>query len=54
VKAIDAPSVQTKLKKIGADIVAPERRSSGYLADFLRNEIRKWQTAIAAAKMPMQ
>ncbi len=52
--AMEAPSVQTQLKQIGADIVAPERRSPNYLKDFLKSEIEKWATAIRAANIRIE
>jgi tripartite-type tricarboxylate transporter receptor subunit TctC len=51
---LETPSVQARLKEIGADIVAPERRSPGYLQSFLKGEIEKWVTAIKAANIRVE
>jgi hypothetical protein len=37
----------------GADLVAPERRSSEYLQGFLAYEIAKWETTIKASGLAM-
>ena len=47
-------SVQTRLKEIGADMVAPERRSPDYLQKFLKGEIEKWAAAIKAANIKVE
>jgi tripartite-type tricarboxylate transporter receptor subunit TctC len=47
--AMEAPSVQAQMKKIGADLVAPERRSSIYLRNFVETEIEKWAGPIKAS-----
>jgi tripartite-type tricarboxylate transporter receptor subunit TctC len=52
--AMETPAVQTKLKEIGADIVAPERRSPDYLQTFLGGEIDKWAGAIKAANIKVE
>jgi tripartite-type tricarboxylate transporter receptor subunit TctC len=48
---METPAVQARLKDIGADLVAPERRSPDYLQAFLKNEILKWAAAIKAANL---
>jgi len=48
------PSVQARLKEIGADLVAPERRSSAYLQGFLKADIEKWAAAIKAANLKVE
>ena len=48
---METPAVQARLKDIGADLVAPERRSPDYLQAFLKNEIVKWAAAIKAANL---
>src|SRR6516165_10725131 len=35
VAALENPAIQDRLKQIGGDVVAPERRSPDYLAQFL-------------------
>ena len=41
VAALDTPSVQEKLKEVGAIVVAPDRRSPEYLQAFVESEIKK-------------
>jgi tripartite-type tricarboxylate transporter receptor subunit TctC len=53
VATMDTPSVQARLKDIGADLVAPERRSSDYLAKFVVNEIARWAAPIKASGVSM-
>jgi tripartite-type tricarboxylate transporter receptor subunit TctC len=43
------PSVQAKLGELGAELVAPERRSPDYLQQFVVSEIEKWAVLIKAA-----
>jgi tripartite-type tricarboxylate transporter receptor subunit TctC len=40
--ALDTPAVQEQMKKIGGNLVAPERRSAEYLQGFLASEIARW------------
>jgi tripartite-type tricarboxylate transporter receptor subunit TctC len=49
VAAMNTPDVQMRLKKVGADLAAPERRSSQYLSKFVASEIDKWAGPIKAA-----
>lgn len=51
---METPAVQAQLKLIGADVVAPERRSPEYLQSFLKSEIDKWATVIKAANLEMR
>ena len=46
---MDTPSVQVQMTKVGADLVAPERRSSVYLQAFVEGEIEKWAAPIKAS-----
>ena len=48
---VDTPAVQARLREIEATVVAPQRRSPAYLADFIESEIRKWAEPIKAAKL---
>jgi hypothetical protein len=43
------PSVEQRLKQVGGEAVAPERRSPDYLATFLAAEIKKWEGPIKAS-----
>jgi tripartite-type tricarboxylate transporter receptor subunit TctC len=49
IAALQTPSVQEKLRAIGAVIVAPERQSPEYLRRHVTREIDKWGRAIGAA-----
>ena len=50
VAALEMPSLQQRLKQVGGDdVIAPERRSPEYLAEFLAAEIRKWEAPIKAS-----
>jgi tripartite-type tricarboxylate transporter receptor subunit TctC len=44
--ALDTPSIQERLKVVGATAVPPERRSSEYLRTFLDAELAKWTAII--------
>src|SRR2546422_10386980 len=49
VAAMETPSVQERLKEVGAVTVAPERRSPAYLQTFVASEIEKNAAPIRAA-----
>ena len=49
IAAMTTPAVQARLKEIGADVVAPERRSPEFLQAFVDSEIEKWAGPIRAA-----
>lgn len=49
--AIGMPFLQARLKQIGAEVVAPERRSRAYLRQFVENEIAKWASDLKGAKL---
>jgi tripartite-type tricarboxylate transporter receptor subunit TctC len=53
VATMNAPAVQLRMKEIGADLVAPERRSPEYLQKFVENEIEKWAGPIKASGLSM-
>ena len=44
--AMDAPAVQARMREIGAELVAPERRTPDYLRTFVAGEIAKWAEPI--------
>jgi tripartite-type tricarboxylate transporter receptor subunit TctC len=46
---LDAPAVEERLREIGASPIAPERRTSEYLAAFVEREIAKWSAPIKAS-----
>jgi tripartite-type tricarboxylate transporter receptor subunit TctC len=54
VATLDTPSVQDRLKQIGFDPVAPDRRSPEYLQKFVETEIQKWAGPIKSAGMAGQ
>ena len=49
VATMNAASVRARLDEMGVDLVAPERRSTEYLRDFVRSEIAKWEGPIKAS-----
>jgi tripartite-type tricarboxylate transporter receptor subunit TctC len=54
VAALDMPVVQQRLKQIGGDVIAPERRSPEYLAQFLAAQIKKWEAPIKASGIQLE
>jgi tripartite-type tricarboxylate transporter receptor subunit TctC len=53
VAAMGTPDVQDRLAELGIEVVAPERRSSDYLASFVKREIEKWAGPIKATGVSM-
>jgi tripartite-type tricarboxylate transporter receptor subunit TctC len=53
VAAMDTPSVQERLREVGAVAVAPQRRSPGYLREFVLSEIERNAAPIRAAGLAM-
>jgi tripartite-type tricarboxylate transporter receptor subunit TctC len=51
IAAMETPAVQARLKEIGAEVVAPDRRSPEYLQKFVEREIEKWAGPIKAANI---
>jgi tripartite-type tricarboxylate transporter receptor subunit TctC len=49
VQAMETPAVKERLQGLGAQLVAPDRRSPEYLAGFLKSEIEKWAAPIKAS-----
>ena len=49
VASLETPSIQKRLKEIGAEPALPERRSSEYLARFVVDEIERWARPIKAS-----
>jgi hypothetical protein len=49
VAALEMPSLQQHLKQVGGDVIAPEGRSPEYLAQFVADEIKKWEGPIKAS-----
>jgi len=53
VTAMNNPAVQDQMAKVGADLVAPERRSPQYLQEFVNSEIKRWEGPIKASGVTM-
>ena len=49
VATMNTAEVQAQLQRIGATVVAPERRSSDYLRSFVASEIERWAGPIRAS-----
>ena len=49
IAAMNRPAVQERLRELGAEVVAPERRSPEYLQRFVEGEIKKWAETIKAS-----
>ena len=49
VAAMDTPALQARMREIGAELVAPERRTPNYLHAFVTSEIAKWAAPIKAS-----
>ena len=54
IAAMETPSVQERLRDIGAVVVSPERRSPDYLAKFVASEIEKWAVPIKASGISVE
>ncbi len=48
-KVLDDPAVRGKLEELGLYVVAPQDRSPGHLAQFVKHEIEKWAAPIRAS-----
>jgi tripartite-type tricarboxylate transporter receptor subunit TctC len=46
---LDDPTVRKRLEDLGLEIVAPERRTPQYLAQFVPEEIARWTKVVQAA-----
>ena len=54
VAAMNNPAVQKRFKENSIDLVADERRSSAYLAQFVTDEIAKWAGPIKASGLALE
>jgi tripartite-type tricarboxylate transporter receptor subunit TctC len=54
VAAMNNPTVQKRFKEDGIDLVADERRSSAYLAQFVSDEIAKWAGPIKSSGLVLE
>ena len=52
--ALNDSAMQSRLRDASATVVAPERRSSAYLKDYLPSEIAKWTAIMKASKVPQE
>ena len=48
-KVMDNPALRGKLEELGLYVVAPQERSPGHLAQFVKSEIEKWAAPIRAS-----
>jgi tripartite-type tricarboxylate transporter receptor subunit TctC len=54
VAAMDSPAVKERLQSLGAVLVAPDRRSPEYLAQFVKSEIEKWAVPIKSSGVSVE
>jgi len=54
VATMDTPAVKERLQSVGANIVAPDRRSPEYLGNFVKSEITKWAAPIKASGVAVE
>lgn len=47
--ALEAPAIVSRLREVGAAVVAPERRTPAYLKTFVSKEIASWAKVIKAS-----
>ena len=53
--AMETPALRVQLEKLGASLVAPDRRSGEYLGRYVQSEIEKWRkAATAGGAMPQE
>ena len=52
--AIATPAVQERLAQLGATVAAPNERSSQWLADFVKIEVKKWEAPIKASGVQVE
>lgn len=48
-EAMDSPGLRDELQKLAATLVGPERRTSAYLGQFVKDELVKWGNAMRAS-----
>ena len=49
VAAMNIPVVSERMQSLGVLLVAPERRTPGYLGEFVKREIAKWSVPVKAS-----
>ena len=53
VATMDRPALQGRLRELGTDVIAADRRSSDYLQSFVAREIKKWGAVIKENELAM-
>jgi tripartite-type tricarboxylate transporter receptor subunit TctC len=48
-EAVETPAVRERFESLGVSVVAPQRRTPEYLAEFIPSEIEKWAAPIKAS-----
>ena len=48
-KALDNPALRARLEAIGLEVPAPARRTPAYLAQFMADEIKRWEAPVKAS-----
>jgi tripartite-type tricarboxylate transporter receptor subunit TctC len=54
VGAIETPSVQERLQKLGATIAKKNEQSPEWLGDFVKSEVKKWEAPIKASGVQVE
>jgi tripartite-type tricarboxylate transporter receptor subunit TctC len=54
VGAIETPSVQERLGKLGATVAKKDEQSSQWLGDFVKSEVKKWEAPIKASGVQVE
>jgi tripartite-type tricarboxylate transporter receptor subunit TctC len=54
IQAMDTPAVRDRLQGLGASLVAPDRRTGEYLAQFVKSEIEKWAAPIKSSGVSVE
>jgi len=54
VAVLNTPATQERLKQVGGDVVAPERRSPESLGQFVAAEVKKWEAPIKASGVQLE
>jgi tripartite-type tricarboxylate transporter receptor subunit TctC len=52
--AVDIPEVQARLKSLGLNIAAPDRRNPDYVAALVKSELEKWRAPVLASGVALQ
>jgi tripartite-type tricarboxylate transporter receptor subunit TctC len=51
---VDIPEVRERLKSLGLNIAAPERRNPGYVAQVVKSDLEKWRAPVLASGIVLQ